>query len=414
MAANAVARATPDSYVIQANNLARGRVDRDISIHATRLLLVSISKVEHEAGDLFDQILISSQELREIFPSYSRSKALGTFLDEAADILLGLRAETYNGREGWRKVNLVRSSQYHPGRGLLVQFDPEMHEVLLRLKGRFTKYQLRSVASLSTNYQIVLYQFLRSYTHEHEIDVMFEDLRRRLNIGPTEYQRTALFIQRILRPALDRINETTDLTVTYIPLKEGRKYSGFRFKISLKEGEALSPLTTAAIRMLQSRSVTPERAREFGMALPLETILQTMAYAHYQSAKKAEAGQRTMQNLGAYIAKCLSQPLTLPENDAAFSRAQKAIAREFRMNVYELMTSAERDSIRSSFRAGLSGRLAVEWDRFDGPETSELKQIFAEHLATIISPESGRTRLYIGGMPGARADRAIASRTVTS
>lgn len=391
----ALPKATRDSFVVQANSLARGRFDSSPSIHGIRLLEVAFSKIDR-GSDLLNQVTISPAELRDIFPSYARSKGLGRYLDEATDQIMRLRGEAYLGPDEWRKINLVSSAHYSGKRhGIKIEFHPEMREFLLSLKGSFTRYQLSNVANLSTSYRYMLYKFLRSYAHHRGVAVSLEELRSRLAVKPHEYESTRDLMKRVIKPALEEINNSTDLAVTFDPLKEGRTYVGLQFTITTKAGSELSQFTTAMITLLKAAGVDSSQAQTLGSSTPLLEAVGAVAYAEYQSVKGAQAGREPIVNKGGYIVSCLRSRVAFPEDDALYAQCLLRVKDEYRHTVYLGMEPSEQDSLRDSFANTLQGKLRADWDRFGSPQTADLRAAFTKHLRAIIRPDAPKAVMSI-------------------
>lgn len=384
----ALLKATPESFVVQANSLARGRLDNSPSVHGMRLLAVAISKVDRGA-DLLNQVTISPAELRDIFPAYAKNRGLGHYLNEAADQIMSLRGEAYLGPDNWRKINLVSSADYDGKRhGLRIEFHPDMKEFLLALTGSYTRYQLRSIANLSTGYQHSLYQFLRSFVHQRGLQVSLHDLRGRLGVKDSEYKATADLMKRVIKPSLDEINRSTDIEVRFKPITQGRTYIGLEFRLNLKEGQAPSHFTTAVIGLLVEMGVDQRAATNLGADLPLTEILQAIAYAQHQSNRSIDSGRDPISNRGAYIATCLRQRVPPPKDDKQYLACLARIEDQYRMKVFDQLKASDKDALRDGFSRKLDGRLKIDWKRFQGPETAELQQAFMTYLRAVIAPDA--------------------------
>src|SRR5699024_107116 len=67
--------------------------------------------------------------------------------------------------------------------------------------------------------------------------ISLEELRDRLGIKPEEYPRMHDFKKRVLDLALEQINEHTDIKVSYVQEKTGRRVTAFNFKFKEKTKE---------------------------------------------------------------------------------------------------------------------------------------------------------------------------------
>ncbi|MEJ3711166.1 RepB family plasmid replication initiator protein, partial [Acinetobacter baumannii] len=61
------------------------------------------------------------------------------------------------------------------------------------------------------------------------------DFRFKLGIEKHEYKQMGHFKSRVLDPAIQQINEFTDIKTEYVQHKSGRVITGFEFKFALKD-----------------------------------------------------------------------------------------------------------------------------------------------------------------------------------
>lgn len=103
------------------------------------------------------------------------------------------------------------------------------------LKQFFTQYLLEQTAQLKSTYSVRLYELLiqwKSMKKTPPIDL--DTFREQLGIGINEYQRMGNFKLRVLDPAIEEINEKTDIKTKYKNIKKGRTITGFEFTVVSK------------------------------------------------------------------------------------------------------------------------------------------------------------------------------------
>ena len=114
-----------------------------------------------------------------------------------------------------------------------------MEPYLFELRNRYTQYKLQNVLVFRGKYAIRLYEILRSYITqsdldndiEKDIDIDLEELRSVLAVS--SYPRWADFDRFVIKPAIDEINQCAeDIHIEYEPLKNGRKVEKIIFIIS--------------------------------------------------------------------------------------------------------------------------------------------------------------------------------------
>lgn len=110
----------------------------------------------------------------------------------------------------------------------------EVMPYLTQLKGQFTQYQLNHISGFSSFHSIRLYELLTQYKRVGERYISVEDLKKWLQLEE-KYDRYNNLNQRVLTPALEEINEKSDLFIEYEPIKRGRKIVGIEFDISYEK-----------------------------------------------------------------------------------------------------------------------------------------------------------------------------------
>lgn len=103
---------------------------------------------------------------------------------------------------------------------------------LFQIKKRFTQYDLGIAVRLRSSYGIRLYELMKSYQNLGSKKFTLEELRQRLGAEEKSYsEKYGLFRKYVLEPALKDL-DNTDLKVSYVELKEGRKIVGIEFIIT--------------------------------------------------------------------------------------------------------------------------------------------------------------------------------------
>ncbi len=128
---------------------------------------------------------------------------------------------------------------YYPWFSELVYEDGRIYSLLnlklvpflLQLKEQFTTIALEQAMILDGFYTGRVYDLLVQYKMIGSRSLSAEYLRDRFQITD-KYRQFRDFRLYVVDPALKEINEKTDLHVSYELVKEGRKYTGFDFRIS--------------------------------------------------------------------------------------------------------------------------------------------------------------------------------------
>ena len=165
------------------------------------------------------------------------------------------RGNTENVRSRW--VSEVRYVDAEATVKLI--FAPVVIPLITRLEERFTQYEMKQISELSTGYAIRLYELLICWRTTGKTPVIeLSEFRQKMGVLDSEYQRMHDLKKRVLEPALEQINEHTDITATYEQHKKGRTITGFSFKFKQKKKtEAETPKNSDSSPRIEKPSQIP-------------------------------------------------------------------------------------------------------------------------------------------------------------
>lgn len=172
-------------------------------------------------------------------------------------------------------INLIQKAEYREG-SFTVVFTNECKALLYDLKSNFTSMSIDTLFSFKTNHAYRLYEILK--VHEYkigdnnkpvEIVYSLSDLKLQLNCINTEGKKVKIelmqphpdydkivndldtekkfeswyeFKRRVLEKAIKEINQTTELSISYAPIRTGRggKTTAVRFYLQRKVVEKIN------------------------------------------------------------------------------------------------------------------------------------------------------------------------------
>jgi plasmid replication initiation protein len=215
-----------------------------LGLNEQRLILYAISRCREEQRGFSpgEPITITVEGFAKQFPSVG----MGTIyqkLKEALDSLFDRFVTLYDtapdtGEDRVTKTRWISTATYLDGTGRLqFIFAPIIIQYITRLEPEFTRYRLDMVGNMSSAHAVRLYELLVQYRAAGKRELSLAELRMMFQLAPTEYKLTANFINRVIAPSVEQINEHTDLTVSYKTKKTGKAISHFAFKIKNKDGE---------------------------------------------------------------------------------------------------------------------------------------------------------------------------------
>lgn len=118
-----------------------------------------------------------------------------------------------------------------------IKLDNDMRPYLLQLKSNFTKYELIYTLYFKSKYTIRLYELVKSIhydeTKPYERIYKIDELKKILDAEIyTTYQH---FREKVLDKAICEINEHSDKTVSYTPIKNGRSFDKIKITVQSKD-----------------------------------------------------------------------------------------------------------------------------------------------------------------------------------
>ncbi|EGO9051940.1 RepB protein [Carnobacterium divergens] len=134
---------------------------------------------------------------------------------------------------------------------VMIEFNRHIMPYLIDLKKNFTQYALSDVMELNSKYSIILYKWLCMFYNQYEHysnkggrradqmesyrnpSISMQELRT-LTDTIKDYKKFYDFEKRVLKNAIEEINEHTHFNVTYDKLKKGRSIDHIVFHIEKK------------------------------------------------------------------------------------------------------------------------------------------------------------------------------------
>lgn len=290
-------------FVVKSNDLIR-RTRYDMTTQQQKIVLFAISKIKPNDPPN-TQYEISIDEI---------CAACGIQIDGTGYYYKAIKEDLVNLTQRlWVKmpdksettVSWIGDATIIPLSGkVYIKFHEKMAPYLFELRERYTQYQLKNVLVFKSRYSIRLYELLRSYTTQQNIDngtekeVRFtvEELREVLAVE--KYNRWADFERYVIRKAVDEINRCSDeLCISYDTYKNnGRSVTDIVFIIGSPTGKQRIDAhkeTEERLRIhRKKRAPQPpaEEAAQSARAMPDAEKLQKLREIAENREKGKEAG----------------------------------------------------------------------------------------------------------------------------
>lgn len=140
--------------------------------------------------------------------------------------------------------DFIRISQ--DGSNYVFQLQPLLQPFFMQLNSQFTVYELGYVLSMRSAHSVRLYDTLKTGAFKGTMTISIEDLKQYMGLVDYDTHGAVIgyrlpefkqFNRLAIKPAIDEINEKTDLMATYEVMKDPvdrRKVVGIRFTIETK------------------------------------------------------------------------------------------------------------------------------------------------------------------------------------
>ncbi len=176
----------------------------------------------------------SVEDLRAIYPSMDEKSAYGVI----RGTVLGLGSKPLEFEENGELVywNWFSGFRYKKGEGTFKFYiTPELQPYLLELKGTFTRYRLQDVYQFKSAATWKLYEHLKKRWDLSNVwSISLDELKIKLGV-PGKYPRWNNFRNVVIEPAINEINQHSDITVTYEKQKHVRRVIGVVFSVDSKQ-----------------------------------------------------------------------------------------------------------------------------------------------------------------------------------
>lgn len=302
----------------------------------------------------------------EEFKSYSiKIKEFQNFLgnssnnyDRIEKVILKLKEKNLKivflneeGKKATLNVNWLSSSLYVEGSGVIdLRFDPSLSPFFLQLRSRYTKYRLKNIVQLKSQFSIRLYELLKQYEKLGQRTFSVSELRLTLGIEENQYRQYTDFRKRVILVAQEELAAKTDISFKFEEIRFGHGVGQIRFFIKSKahekaqqaeteigqivvvpeeinppESEDLMNLTALLPKEYQGKAAITKLLREFLANHGFDYVARNIEYANDGSnAVNPGVSHGKGSNYRNYLAKALKGDFGLAaKEDEEVSQAQE-------------------------------------------------------------------------------------------
>ena len=263
--------AIKNEIIVQHNDLVEARYK--LTLQEKRIILLILSKIRVD-DDKFVSHKISIKDFLDLTGVSSNN-----MYSEMEKITMKLvqRGISINNQVENKviQVTWLNSAVYHKNEGIVeLKISELLTPYLLQLKNRFTKINLSDLIGLQSIYSIRIFELLKQYENIGKRVISLNDLRDFCGISLNNYSSVHDLKRFVLDTACKEINKKTDINLSYLMVKQGRKFIAVSFEIQNKNDElkkqvsqVLSqPLLKSITYELSERDRLSKTIQEFGFS----------------------------------------------------------------------------------------------------------------------------------------------------
>lgn len=238
-----------ERWVSMSNAIVRSA--QGLSLPEKQIIMLAVSKLDSRkfhGKDNLPRIRLSAAEMVEAYgidqsDAYKYLKKAGDHLYERS---LVFREQAPSRAKSGKKpgevvmrCRWIGSQKYHDGEGWIeMVFWPEIVPHLTALKGRFTEYQMKQVATLRSTYSWRLLELLMQFagkdkkTPSGTVLIEISDFHHAMEAAPSQRSNFGELRRRIIEPAIKELTQKDDWLIDWKPIKRGRKVAQLQFRFA--------------------------------------------------------------------------------------------------------------------------------------------------------------------------------------
>lgn len=217
----------------------------------------------------------------------------------------------------------VQSMHYKNDGTIIYKLDPDLKPELLQLKKAYLSEESKPLMQFNSQYACRFYLLFKQYLKIGQRKFNLDDIISIFQLNKKTYGRISNLKSRIVDPAMEELNEKSDLQIDYEYIKQKRKITAVNFVFKLKTGykkeqsnkqnyteqnHIIKTLTAFGI----SKNVAAELDNTFSENLILKTI---------ELVKKADK-KNHIDNIAGFVIKAIKEDYYSIESISLYKQEQ--------------------------------------------------------------------------------------------
>lgn len=204
-----------------------------LNIQAQKLVLACLGKIDSRPDATPQkEVTLTASEFSELMGIDIKNAHRELY--KAADALFKSSIILHEGDDEIELYWIQEKAKKLKGEGAIrIVWSDRILRYICQLKSRFTTYKLRNIASLQSGHSIRLYELLMKFNATGERVIYLDDFKSALGISD-KYPEFKVLNRDVIKPAIDELNQRSDLIIKFDTIKKGRTVVAlvFEFKQS--------------------------------------------------------------------------------------------------------------------------------------------------------------------------------------
>lgn len=192
-----------------------------LNVQAQKLVLACLGKIDSRPDSTPQkEVTLTASEFSELMGIDIKNAHRELY--KAADALFKSSIILHEGDDEIELYWIQEKAKKLKGEGAIrIVWSDRILRYICQLKSRFTTYKLRNIASLQSGHSIRLYELLMKFNSTGERVIYLNDFKSALGI-PDKYPEFKVLNRDVIKPAIEELNQRSDLLIKFETIKKGR------------------------------------------------------------------------------------------------------------------------------------------------------------------------------------------------
>lgn len=202
-----------------------------LNVQAQKLVLACLGKIDSRPESTPQkEVTLTASEFSDLMGIDIKNAHRELY--KAADALFKSSITLHEGDEEIELYWIQEKAKKLKGEGAIrIIWSDRILRYICQLKSRFTTYKLRNIASLQSGHSIRMYELLMKFNATGERVIYLEDFKSALGIAD-KYPEFKVLNRDVIKPAIEELNQRSDLVITFETIKKGRNVAALVFNFT--------------------------------------------------------------------------------------------------------------------------------------------------------------------------------------